>query len=89
MYRLLEQRGESRERRDQLIHPPYHMGSRAVVIVCRNEDAARRRFGIVEEGLGICYTRTGRRFFDDGKIEKQFLDKGAWSGRCRRILAAV
>ncbi len=52
-----------------------HMGSRAVVIVCRNEDAARRRFGIVEEGLGICYTRTGRRFFDDAKIEKQFLEK--------------
>jgi len=23
MYRLLKQRGESRERRDQLIHPPY------------------------------------------------------------------
>src|SRR6266480_6449786 len=23
MYRLLEQRGESRERRDQLLHPPY------------------------------------------------------------------
>src|SRR5260221_11036288 len=52
-----------------------HMGSRAVVIVCRNEDAARRRFGIVEAGLGICYTRTGRRFFDDAKIEKQFLEK--------------
>src|SRR5882762_10819184 len=52
-----------------------HMGSRAVVIVCRNEDAARRRFGIVEEGVGICYTRTGRRFFDDAKIEKQFLEK--------------
>ncbi len=52
-----------------------HMGSRAVVIMCRNEDAARRRFGIVEEGLGICYTRTGRRFFDDPKIEKQFLEK--------------
>src|SRR5207249_10452051 len=52
-----------------------HMGSRAIVIVCRNEDAARRRFGIVEEGLGICYTRTGRRFFDDAKIEKEFLEK--------------
>jgi protein phosphatase len=51
-----------------------HMGSRAVVIVCRNEDAARRRFGIVEEGVGICYTRTGRRFFDDAKIEKEFLE---------------
>src|SRR5208337_3013988 len=52
-----------------------HMGSRAVVIVCRDEDAARRRFGVVEEGIGICYTRTGRRFFDDSKIEKEFLEK--------------
>jgi protein phosphatase len=52
-----------------------HMGSRAVVIVCRNEDAARRRFGVVGEGIGICYTRTGRRFFDDARIEKEFLDK--------------
>ena len=52
-----------------------HMGSRAVVIVCRNEDAARRRFGVVEEGIGICYTRTGRRFFDDPKIEREFLEK--------------
>ena len=59
-----------------------HMGSRAVVIVCRDEEAARRRFGVVGEGIGICYTRTGRRFFDDAKIEKQFLGKvcGAISG---------
>ena len=47
-----------------------HMGSRAVVIVCRDEDAARQSFGVVGEGIGICYTRTGRRFFDDAKIEK-------------------
>jgi protein phosphatase len=51
------------------------MGSRAVVIICRDGDAARRRFGVVEEGIGICYTRTGRRFFDDPKIEKEFLEK--------------
>ena len=51
------------------------MGSRAVVIVCRDEDAARRRFGVVGEGIGICYTRTGRRFFDDARIEKEFLQK--------------
>lgn len=37
------------------------MGSRAVVIVCRDEDAARRHFGVTGEGFGICYTRTGRR----------------------------
>jgi protein phosphatase len=52
-----------------------HMGSRAVVIVCRDEDAARRRFGVIGEGIGICYTRTGRRFFDDPRIEKEFLQK--------------
>jgi len=45
------------------------------VIVCRDEDAARRRFGVIGEGIGICYTRTGRRFFDDAKIEKEFLQK--------------
>jgi protein phosphatase len=52
-----------------------HMGSRAVVIACRDGEAARRRFGVVEEGIGICYTRTGRRFFDDAGIEKEFLEK--------------
>jgi protein phosphatase len=52
-----------------------HMGSRAVVIVCRDEDAARRGFGVIGEGIGICYTRTGRRFFDDTKIEKEFLQQ--------------
>ena len=50
-------------------------GSRAVLIVCRDTDVARQRFGVVEEGIGICYTRTGRRFFDDAKIEKEFLEK--------------
>lgn len=42
-----------------------HMGSRAVVIVCRDEDAVRETFGVTGEGIGICYTRTGRRFFDN------------------------
>jgi protein phosphatase len=50
-----------------------HMGSRAVVIICKSADVARKRFGVVEEGLGICYTRTGRRFFTDSELEKDFL----------------
>ncbi|HTV58159.1 MAG TPA: polynucleotide kinase-phosphatase [Verrucomicrobiae bacterium] len=50
-----------------------HMGSRAVLVVCRDEDVARRRFGVVGEGLGICYTRTGRRFFDQRAVEREFL----------------
>ncbi|MFF9780064.1 polynucleotide kinase-phosphatase [Streptomyces sp. NPDC013978] len=41
-----------------------HMGSRAVVLVCRDADAARARFG-VEGPTGSLYTRTGRPFFDD------------------------
>jgi len=40
-----------------------HMGSRAVVVICRDEEVARRRFGVTGEGIGIVYTRTGRRFF--------------------------
>jgi protein phosphatase len=65
----------SREGIPHVVCEEKHMGSRAVVIVCRNEDAARRRFGVAGEGIGICYTRTGRRFFDDTKVETEFLDK--------------
>lgn len=52
-----------------------HMGSRAVVIACRDADATRRRFGVVGQGSGICYTRTGRRFFDDAAFEAEFLTR--------------
>ena len=52
-----------------------HMGSRAVVIVCKDEATAQKRFGIEGEGAGICYTRTGRRFFTDAKLERSFVDR--------------
>ncbi|HTS11403.1 MAG TPA: polynucleotide kinase-phosphatase [Candidatus Limnocylindrales bacterium] len=77
---LLEHPGEAfayfrREGVPSVVCEEKHMGSRAVVIICRDEDAARRRFGVVGEGIGICYTRTGRRFFDDAAIEKEFLKR--------------
>ncbi|PSB41179.1 polynucleotide kinase-phosphatase, partial [filamentous cyanobacterium Phorm 6] len=50
-----------------------HMGSRAVVIVCRDASAAKRRFGILNNSIGICYTRTGRHFFDNSTLETEFL----------------
>jgi protein phosphatase len=50
-----------------------HMGSRAVVVVCRDEEAARRRFGVIGEGIGVCYTRTGRRFFESATLEQELL----------------
>ncbi|MCB9854111.1 MAG: hypothetical protein H6818_00375 [Phycisphaerales bacterium] len=46
-----------------------HMGSRAVVVACKDSDAARRRFGVADDGNGIILTRTGRRFFDDSVLE--------------------
>ncbi len=52
-----------------------HMGSRAVAVICRNEDSARKRFGIMERESGACYTRTGRRFFNDTALESQFLER--------------
>ena len=50
-----------------------HMGSRAVVVVCKDADAARERFGVAGGEAGIVYTRTGRRFFDDAALETEFL----------------
>ncbi|GGZ88119.1 polynucleotide kinase-phosphatase [Streptomyces echinoruber] len=61
-----------------------HMGSRAVALVCRDAEAARRRFGVgaaspsdgVEGGegpTGSLYTRTGRPFFDDPAVTEEVL----------------
>jgi protein phosphatase len=52
-----------------------HMGSRAVVIVCRDRDAALRRFGVEQDEIGVCYTRTGRRFFNERALEREFLGR--------------
>ena len=64
-----------REGLDRVICEQKHMGSRAVVIVCRDEGAAQRRFGVAGQGIGICYTRTGRRFFADDAMEHALLDR--------------
>jgi protein phosphatase len=52
-----------------------HMGSRAVVIVCRDEAVSVKRFGVIEPALGVVYTRTGRRFFSESALEMEFLGR--------------
>lgn len=42
-----------------------HMGSRAIVVVCHDADAAREHFGVDTGETGAIYTRTGRPFLDD------------------------
>jgi protein phosphatase len=70
-----------------------HMGSRAVALVCRDADAARRRFGVGGTSrsnaaggggpTGSLYTRTGRPFFDDEARTELVL------GRVREAMTAA
>lgn len=60
---------------DIVICEEKHMGSRAVLVICKNQDTARKRFGIANGGIGVCYTRTGRNFFTNSAIAKEFLDR--------------
>lgn len=57
-----------------------HMGSRAVVVACRDESVVTRRFGHPAATLGTIYTRTGRPFFGDDETTNELL---------RRIVAAA
>jgi protein phosphatase len=57
----------------QVICEQKHMGSRAVVVLCREKSVSQRRFGVVAASLGAIYTRTGRRFFNDDATEIAFL----------------
>jgi protein phosphatase len=59
----------------QVVCEEKHMGSRAIVVVCRTEEVAQTRFGVIGEGIGICTTRTGRRFFDNPHLESEFLER--------------
>lgn len=56
----------------QVVCEEKHMGSRAVALVCRDADAALRRFG-VEGPTGTVHTRTGRPFFDDQEVTEEVL----------------
>lgn len=60
---------------DKIICEEKHMGSRVILVVCKDERVAQKRFGVINEGIGICYTRTGRNFFTEPEMEKEFLQK--------------
>ncbi|GLY27920.1 polynucleotide kinase-phosphatase [Kineosporia sp. NBRC 101731] len=46
-----------------------HMGSRAVVLLCRDAGVAAARFGFPDDRTGVIHTRTGRPFFSDPDTE--------------------
>ncbi len=64
-----------------------HMGSRALITVCKDADIAKRRFGTAGDDAGAIWTRTGRPFFSDAAMRDAALDavrraadtSGLWS----------
>jgi len=58
---------------EQVVCEEKHMGSRAIFIICRDKTAARVHFAASEGEIGVCYTRTGRRFFEKGALEAEVL----------------
>nr|WSX49287.1 polynucleotide kinase-phosphatase [Streptomyces sp. NBC_00974] len=69
----------------QVVCEEKHMGSRATVLICKDAEAARERFG-VDGPTGSVYTRTGRPFFKDPEVTEEVLarlraavtDAGLW-----------
>ncbi|SHF89024.1 polynucleotide kinase-phosphatase [Streptoalloteichus hindustanus] len=61
------------ERVSQVLCEEKHMGSRAVVVLCRDGEVARRRFGIADGTTGAVHTRTGRAFFNDQERTERLL----------------
>jgi protein phosphatase len=55
----------------ELVCEEKHMGSRAVVLLTRDDDVAEKRFGLA--GRGAVHTRTGRSFFDAGLTDEFLL----------------
>lgn len=53
----------------QVVCEEKHMGSRAVVLVCRDAQTAADRFGMPPGVTGAVHTRTGRPFFDADRTQ--------------------
>ncbi|MEM6486380.1 MAG: polynucleotide kinase-phosphatase, partial [Pseudomonadota bacterium] len=65
----------AKERVSDVVCQEKHMGSRAIVQIARSQDAVKETFGIDTGEIGICYTRTGRRFFESPELEAAMLDR--------------
>jgi protein phosphatase len=61
---------------DKVICEEKHMGSRAVIIVCRDDEVVKCRFGIHgNTDGGVITTRTGRAFFSKPEMQTAILGK--------------
>ncbi len=58
---------------ERVICEEKHMGSRAIIVVAKSVEAAVKRFHVSDGLSGVCYTRTGRPFFNNSDLEKEFI----------------
>lgn len=52
-----------------------HMGSRALVTLARDAEAAAKRFDVTDGSTGIVVSRTGRRFFPNAQHESTLVER--------------
>jgi protein phosphatase len=69
-FSYFRQRGQS-----DVVVEEKHMGSRAIIAVCRDAAVARARFGTTTDEAGAIWTRTGRPFFSDRTMTDSVLDR--------------
>jgi protein phosphatase len=69
----------------ELVCEEKHMGSRAVVVLCRDQETATLQFGAPAGETGAAYTRTGRTFFRPdvtelllGRLRAAMSSAGLW-----------
>jgi protein phosphatase len=59
----------------QVVCEEKHMGSRAVIALCRDAAAAQRRFDAAAAETGAIWTRTGRALFSDAIMREALLNR--------------
>jgi protein phosphatase len=67
--------GYRRDGVSQVVCEEKHMGSRAVVVVCRDPGVAAARFAVADGTSGAVLTRTGRPFLDTPEQTDELLAK--------------
>lgn len=71
---------------EEVICEQKHMGSRAILVICKNEETVKKRFGISGNSIGVIYTKTGRSFFKEpdketavlSRVHRVLTEKGFW-----------
>jgi protein phosphatase len=62
-----------KQRVEEVVCEEKHMGSRGLILVCRDGNVARERFGASKGETGAIWTRTGRAFFSDAAMQEAVL----------------